>query len=110
MIDDEEAVRVPLRTALEMAGHEVREAADGDSGLGLQQTSPADLVITDLRMPGIGGDQIVEMLRVNYPATRIIVISAVDSDLASRLDVDCSIQKPFSLKDVLETVANLLSE
>ena len=110
MFDDEEAVRTPLRIALEMAGHEVREAADGASGLALQQETPADLVITDLRMPGLGPDEIVAKLRTGYPTTKIIAISALDRDLAVRLDVDCAIQKPFSLKDVLEKVSDLLAE
>jgi DNA-binding response OmpR family regulator len=108
VIDDEEAVRLPLRAALEMAGHQVREASDGGGGLAEQQASPADLVITDLRMPGMAGHELIQRLKADFPATRVIAISAVDEDLGDRWGVDGVIKKPFALKDVLARVADLL--
>ena len=110
VIDDEEAVRIPLRTALELAGHQVREAEDGTGGLAQQQASPADLVITDLNMPGLAGDQLVKRLKADFPATKIIAISALDGDPTARLGVDCAIPKPFRLKDVLARIADLMTE
>ena len=55
MIDDQEPIRVLLRTALEEAGHEVLEASNGRLGLALYRASAADLIITDIVMPEIDG-------------------------------------------------------
>src|SRR6266545_3674360 len=55
VIDDQAAVRGAVRRALETAGHEVLEAGDGDVGLRLLAEHGADLVITDIFMPGPDG-------------------------------------------------------
>ena len=59
IIDDEEAVRALLRFALEAAGYEVTEAANGRQGLERYRQRPTDLVITDMLMPELNG---LEML------------------------------------------------
>ena len=109
VIDDEDGVRTPLRTLFEMAGHVVSEAADGRSGMEVQHQNPADLVITDLRMPGKDGAQIVREIRKDHPATKIIAISAFDNGQTEQLDVDWAVAKPFNLTEVLEKATELLS-
>jgi len=51
VIDDEGAILNLLRSALELSGHEVMDAANGHVGLTFYQQCPADLVITNIRMP-----------------------------------------------------------
>ena len=51
IIDDDDLIRVLLRSALEAAGYEVTEAANGRQGLALYRYRPTDLVITDIVMP-----------------------------------------------------------
>ena len=64
IIDDEEAIRLLLRIALEAAGHEVMGAANGRIGLALYRHRPADLVITDIVMPEMNGlDMLLELTR-----------------------------------------------
>ncbi len=75
----------------------------------LQHRTPADLVITDLRMPGKDGSQIIQELRAGFPATRVIAMSAVHTEESRALDLDGRIEKPFSLKDVLEKVKDVLA-
>ena len=55
IVDDEEYVRAALKQVLERAGYEVAVAATGNEGLELMQREGADLVITDVIMPGIDG-------------------------------------------------------
>lgn len=55
IIDDEESIRALLRTTLEGAGHEVKEASNGRIGLELYRFRPTDLVITDILMPEMNG-------------------------------------------------------
>jgi DNA-binding NarL/FixJ family response regulator len=57
----------------------VGEAADGREGLALATRLQPDLVITDVHMPGIAGLELVELLRVKYPAMRSIVTSTDDA-------------------------------
>ena len=64
IIDDEEIVRVLLRSALEEAGYEVTEAANGREGLELYRQRPIHLVITDILMPEMNGlDMLLELTR-----------------------------------------------
>jgi two-component system response regulator (stage 0 sporulation protein F) len=63
VIDDERMVRILLREVLERAGHEVLEATDGAMGLEIFEGEPTDLIITDIRMPGMGGLEFISALR-----------------------------------------------
>ena len=59
VIDDEKNIREGLQMALEDEGYEVLTAEDGADGLHKALSEMVDLVITDLRMPGIGGQEIL---------------------------------------------------
>jgi len=83
IIDDEEDVRVVLQEILVRAGFEVEVAANGDEGLDLLREKSADLVITDVIMPGKDGVATVYDIRMEFPNTKIIVISG-GGNLASR--------------------------
>ena len=75
IIDDDEQARMMLRMTFEDAGYEIEEALDGETGLRLYREDPADLVITDLVMPGKEGvETIMELLR-DFPEAKIIAIS-----------------------------------
>jgi len=62
VIEDQAPLRTLLRTVLERAGHEVREAPNGRLGLAVYREKPADVVITDILMPEMNGlDMILEL-------------------------------------------------
>ncbi len=61
--DDEPSIRLVLRDALEGAGHEVVEAADGNAARALLSTQPIDVALLDLRMPGPSGLELLDELR-----------------------------------------------
>ena len=66
IIDDDDLIRVLLRSALEAAGYEVMEAANGRQGLELYRHRPTDLVITDIVMPELNGlDMLLELERIH---------------------------------------------
>ena len=60
IIDDDSAVRSLMQKVLERRGHEVRVAVDGHMGIDLHRTDPADLIITDLIMPGKEGIETIQ--------------------------------------------------
>lgn len=116
IIDDEESVRLAIREMVESAGHQAVEAANGEQGIALQKESPADLVITDMIMPGKHGvDVIVELMRA-CPEVPIIAISGgrwrdnVDYlPIARKLGVRHIIDKPFEMSHLLEAVSECLA-
>ncbi|MDA0747086.1 MAG: response regulator [bacterium] len=109
VIDDEDNVRTPLRTILEMSGHEVDEAGNGLDGLEKFSACPADLVITDLNMPRLNGEAFILRLRTDFPGVKIIVMTADREAISQTLGADAAVEKPFRLNEVLETVNRLLA-
>ncbi len=100
LIDDEEDIREVMAIALQDAGYTVGTAADGMAGLLLCDDISPQIVITDIRMPGINGLQVLETLKKKYPDIEVIVATAFgEMDLAIRalqLDASDFITKPIS--------------
>ena len=109
VIDDEEIIRALLRSALEAAGYEVTEAANGRQGLELYRHKPTDLVITDIVMPELNGlDMLLELTR-EFIHAKVIAISGVGGeknvlDVAKLLGARQTFQKPFSMPHLLGAV------
>lgn len=109
VIDDEEIIRVLLRSALEGAGYEVTEAANGREGLDLYRRKPSNLVITDILMPEMSGlDMLLELTREFLDAKVIAVSGAGEErnvlDVAKLLGARQTFRKPFSIPDLLGAV------
>jgi len=100
LIDDEEDIREVMAIALQDAGFNVRTAADGKAGLQLCEDTLPQIVITDIRMPGIDGLQVLKSIKKKYPDIEVIVATAFgEMDLAIRalqLDASDFITKPIS--------------
>ena len=115
IIDDDPAVLGILRRILEEAGHSVTDAPDGEVALRHYEGKPADLVITDIFMPGMDGIEFLVYIRKTFPAARVLAMSgggilSRDQALsdASLLGADEILQKPFSKAEVLEAVDKTL--
>jgi len=97
--DDENNIRLAIKTFLENAGYEVRDFENGDLLMEAFLESPADLVILDVMMPGSNGFVICKKLR-KLSRVPVIMLTARDSDLdyATGLDLgsDDYLIKPFS--------------
>ncbi|OGW50614.1 MAG: transcriptional regulator [Nitrospirae bacterium RBG_19FT_COMBO_58_9] len=79
VVDDEINIRGALVTMLEKKGHQVRGVATAEEGLAQLEVTPAELVITDLRMPGIGGMEFLRRLKDTWPDTEVVVMTAYGS-------------------------------
>lgn len=79
VVDDEINIRGALVTMLEKKGHQVRGVATAEEGLAQLETATAELVITDLRMPGIGGMEFLCRLKDTWPDTEVVVMTAYGS-------------------------------
>ncbi|HWA26925.1 MAG TPA: response regulator [Lacunisphaera sp.] len=117
VIDDDSSIRIMLRQALEKGGHEVTVAEDGQKGLAAQKQAPAELVITDLIMPGMEGIETIMELRKRSPNLKIIAMSgggvgkgADYLTMARKFGAARTINKPFSLGTLLQAVNEVLAE
>ncbi len=108
MVDDEENLRLVLRTLLRRNGYEVETAGSGEDALGLVDSFGPDFVITDVRMPKMGGLDLLATLKAKGNDATVIVMSAYgNTDLALEAMKGGAydyIQKPFKPDEVVLTL------
>jgi len=112
VVDDEPAMRRVLRNSLGMIGYAVEEAGCGEDALGALQRRPADLVLLDINMPGIGGIETCRRIRDLAPAAGIVMVSvrAREDDKVQALEygADDYVTKPFRLRELLARLQSVL--
>jgi DNA-binding response OmpR family regulator len=111
VVDDDITVREVVVSYLRAGGHEVAEAADGESGLKEMRDRPADLVVLDLMMPGIDGLEVCRRLRA-IGTVPIIMLTALGSEtdrvVGLESGADDYVTKPFSPRELVLRVDALL--
>ncbi len=76
VVDDDESLRRVTQVQLEQAGFKTTTAGDGIEALRILQKSAPDLVITDLKMPGISGIELLRRIRADYPDVLVVMLTA----------------------------------
>jgi len=111
-IDDEEHIRNGLADNFELEGYDVLKAANGKEGLKLIAQGNVDLVITDLRMDGISGEEVVRHVTTENPGIPIIVLtghgSIDDATAAIKAGAFDFLTKPLDLDHLNLIVKNAL--
>jgi two-component system, cell cycle sensor histidine kinase and response regulator CckA len=116
LVEDDPTIRRLVFEVLEDAGYTVVVAAQGQAALDLSQRHAGgiDLVLTDVRMPGINGYDLVQRLRELRPATQVLFMSAYHDDarlLVAAEASDCAyLQKPFTLDVLVHKVSEVLNQ
>ncbi|HEU0166378.1 MAG TPA: HD domain-containing phosphohydrolase [Chloroflexota bacterium] len=114
VVDDNDANRLLLRTYLKAQGYTVREAADGETALGLMGEQMPDLLLLDVMMPGLSGYDVCRQLRDMPDGALVPVIMATalhdsaDKAQAADAGADDFISKPLDKLEVLTRVRSLL--
>ena len=114
IVDDDRSTLVVLRLVLETAGFEVIEAEHGQAALTHFSLNPPDIVTTDLMMPVLGGEALIERLRSqpNTASIPIVVVSG-NSTAAKALHssgrVEAVVNKPFNAVELADCVRALIS-
>lgn len=112
LVDDEPALRELLRITLESADVTVAEAASAREAEAAIAAAPPDVIILDLRMPGVGGTELCGRLK-SKPATRdipIVLLTGADAEEARRAQeagAEALVRKPFSPLELLAVVDKL---
>ena len=73
LIEDEDGIRTFVRRGLEAAGYQVLVASDGIDGLTMAVSDDVDLVVLDLGLPGLPGEEVLARLRQRRPGVPVIV-------------------------------------
>ena len=114
VIDDEAAIRDSLRMTLEYEGYEFIGASTGQEGLALAERDAPDLVLLDVKMPGMDGLEVLDRLHAMNEALPVVVVSghgsistAVDATKKGAFDF---IEKPFASERVLVSLRNALDQ
>jgi len=104
VIDDQKAIVDIIKIVLSRAGYKVEVALDGQEGIKKFDIGRFDLVITDIRMPGLDGrDVIAHIHNSDRPRTPIIVISATPWLLKNN-HFEAVFTKPFPLEDLINSI------
>jgi DNA-binding NtrC family response regulator len=114
VIDDEKIVGSMAKRSLEQDGYEVETFLNGESALARLQEKNFDVVITDLKMKGIDGLEILRTVKQLYPGTVVIMITAfANLDVAIealRDDVHDFFPKPVKIKDLKASIQKALEK
>jgi two-component system NtrC family response regulator len=112
VVDDDESLRRVTQVQLEQAGYAVTTAADVPHALAILEKAPQDLVITDLKMPGLSGVDLLKRIRAEYPEVIVILVTAfgtVESAVeAMKLGAYDYITKPVNADALRLTVSRTL--
>ena len=114
VVDDEEQMRDLLAKVLERKGYQVSVSGDGAEALALLEKEPADLVVTDVRMPGLNGMEALRAIKELNPEIVVIIMTAFGSiDQAVQAVKEGAydyINKPFKIDEMLLTIEKALEE
>ena len=114
VVDDEQAVRDLLSKTLTMADYDVDSADDGPSAIDKMHAVEYDLLITDLKMPGMDGLSVIREARKIAADLRVIIITGYSTEASAieaiNLGVSGYLTKPFRLPRILAAAARALGE
>jgi two-component system cell cycle sensor histidine kinase/response regulator CckA len=112
VVDDEVGIRTVARRALEEAGYQVLEASHGRAAIKLLAQGPVvDLLIADLNMPGLDGNEMVRRIRTTRPDLKVLFVSGHISRLIDARPLwegEAFLNKPFTNESLREAVSLLV--
>src|SRR5213596_4140196 len=111
IVEDEVAVARKIASALTEAGHDPKAVHDGEAALDEVRKTPFDLIVLDIRLPGIDGFQVLQRLRTQHLASRVLLLTArgaVDDRVTGlQLGADEYLPKPFAMRELVARVTAL---
>jgi len=115
-VEDNEVNRRVVHAMLTAGGFEMSEAGDGATGLRMIDAHDYDLVLMDLRMPGMDGMTVIRHIRARADHKASLPVIVVTADAGSTIDADCKaagadevILKPVSMTSLYDTIGNLMA-
>jgi DNA-binding response OmpR family regulator len=114
IVDDEETLRLLLRHELEQRGFDIDEAESGEIAIEKLQENHFNVVLLDIRMPGMDGMEVLRNVRQNNLADKVIMLTGVDEMKIARdsltLGANDFLTKPYDIKTLLACINRVLKE
>ena len=114
VVDDEESIRDILCRKLQSQGYNCIVALDGKDALWKAFMQDFDLVIMDIKMPGMSGMEVLPKMVTDHPDTGVIMLTAIGHELnkkfAMEMSADGYITKPFTYQELMDVIEPLLVE
>lgn len=116
LVEDDAMNRRVVRDMLSVAGVDMIEAHDGPTGLSMVQSEAVDLVLMDLRMPGMDGLTAIRHIRARDDDKRDLPIIVITADQSSSLHSDCLsggadavLLKPVAMQELFDTIGRVVA-
>ncbi len=114
LVDDEETIRTLLQHELQASGFDVDEADSGAAAIEKIGTTSFDIVVLDIRMPGMDGLEVLKNIRESNLAMKVIMLTGVDELKIARDSLKYGandfLTKPFDYKILLSCINRVLTE
>ncbi|HUK66387.1 MAG TPA: sigma-54 dependent transcriptional regulator [Anaeromyxobacteraceae bacterium] len=114
VVEDDPRLREILTSHLDRMGYAVRGAGDAAGALQAMETAPADLVLSDVRMPGMDGRTLLAAFRERYPSSKVVLMTAFgsvdDAVEAMRAGAYSYVCKPFRVEEIAAVLRNAARE
>jgi CheY-like chemotaxis protein len=108
LVDDEEEFITTLAERLQLRNLPARYALDGDQALQLVAASPPDVIVLDLKMPGLDGLEVLRRVKKEYPEVAVIILTGhgaeKDEDEARRLGAFEYLKKPVEIAELTQLI------
>lgn len=112
VIEDEEPIRGFVKINLKRENYNVLEASSGEEGIEKARKEDVDVVVLDIMLPGIDGFQVCKILREEFPAIGIIMLTAKSQDIDKIEGLECGTDdymiKPFNPKELILRIKSLI--
>ena len=112
LVDDEERLTAALSQFFLERGYKVLQAYSGDEALAILQRKRVDLIVLDLHMPGIPGEEILKAVKAKDPHIKVVVLTAYKNreEGARAAGCDAFFTKPFAVEELVERAELLLTQ
>ncbi len=114
IVDDEEVVRRAHLRSLENTGCQARVARDGDEAIRLMEEDPCDVILLDIRMPGLDGMDVLKIIKERWPDSEVVVITGYptveSAKEAVRMGACDYIAKPVAPDDVIRAANEAMTQ
>jgi DNA-binding response OmpR family regulator len=111
IVEDEVLVARQIASALTEAGHDPKRVHNGEAALDEVRKAPFDLIVLDIRLPGIDGFEVLRRLRAQHLVSRVLLLTArgevKDRITGLQLGADDYLPKPFAMQELVERVRAL---
>ncbi len=113
IVDDEKEINLMLKGFFTALGYDTLTAFDGDEAMKIINSVTLDLILLDIRMPGVDGIQILKKVRKEKPMTKVIVMTAYREDVieeVERIGIDGFFPKPIDFSRFIDRIRYVLKE